>query len=135
MSQLKRFTLNDRVCLQDILDLPIESIEEYGELYTRLWEVEERDRRLGTDIVATIKQSLTELSTIRNKIAENQYQSNYGVSELEEEIDEEYKIKIKYGSKKQTIDFGLKARQEFLILQIKRDLNWLNQAKNKICLG
>lgn len=135
MSQLKQFTLNDRVCLQDLLDLPIESIEEYGELYSKLWEVEERDRRLGTDIVAAIKERLNELSSLRDKIAEAQTQSNYGVSEFEEEIDEEYKIKVKYGGKRQTIDSGLIARGEFLILQIKRDLNWLNQTENKICLG
>ena len=135
MTQLKVFTLSDRVSLQDLLDLPIESIEEYGDIYSKLWEIEERDRRLKTNIAARIKDNLDELRSLRNQIAEAQTQKEYGVSELEEDIEDEYRIRLQYGGKKQTIDSGLKARQEFLILQIKRDLDCLNQTENKICLG
>lgn len=135
MSQLKIFTLSDRVCLQNLLDLPIESIEEYGELYSKLWQVEERDRRLKTNIAARIKENLDELQGLKKQIAQAQGQKEYGVSEFEEEVQDEYKIRIKYGGQKQTIDSGLIARQESLELQIKRDLDCLNQSENKICLG
>lgn len=135
MSQLKIFTLSDRVCLQDLLDLPIESIEEYGELYSKLWQVEERDRRLKTNIAARIKENLDELQGLKKQITQAQGQKEYGVSEFEEEVQDEYKIRIKYGGRKQTIDSGLIARQESLELQIKRDLDCLNQSENKICLG
>ena len=126
------FTTDDLVELQRLLQLPVEELEEYGQLYSALYQVEERDRRLGTNVVAKIKEALIELIQLEDAIALTQADSNYGATEVDKKINDEYEYKIKFNNNN-GLNQGKIARQKYLINQIKRYLNWQNI--NKICLG
>lgn len=134
MTSLQVFTLDDRVALQKLLYLPIEAIEEYGELYSALCELEARDTRVGTDIAQRVKDAIAELEVIEQEIAALQSKKNYGAIEIKTEVKEDWEKGVRY-SGKTTIDTGRKKRQQFLIRQIKRDLNLQKMSGNRIPLG
>lgn len=131
---LQVFTINDRVALQRLLYLPIEAINDYGELYTALCELETRDTQLGTDIAQRVKNAIAELEVLEGEIATLQNKKNYGAIEIETEVKEDWRKKVRY-SEKNTIDAGKKERQRFLIRQVKRYLNLNKMSGNRIPLG
>jgi len=65
---LKRITLNDRERLIAALELSYVELEEYGFLYQLCEELEDREDRLGVDILTGLRSKLTEVETLVTEI-------------------------------------------------------------------
>lgn len=66
---LSVFTLADRVELQFFLNQPIEAVEEGSYLWTLLYQVEQRDMRLGSTLAMTIKLEIAKVRALHDSIS------------------------------------------------------------------
>lgn len=126
MSSLTAFSRNDLVRFQQALDLPIEEVEDGSRLWLALFEVQERDRRLGLSKSIFILERLGLIENLQSQIDDLTVAEDYNATSRSVSVPGQYSESFGFGQTGGGQLKGKEQRQSQLIAEIKRELGWIN---------
>lgn len=126
MSSLTAFSRNDLVRFQQALDLPIEEVEDGSRLWLALFEVQERDRRLGLRKSVFILERLGLIESLQSQIDDLTVAEDYNATSRSVSVPGQYSESFGFGQTGGGQLKGKEQRQSQLIAEIKRELGWIN---------